>query len=29
MTARLGVVAEVLFTVTWLVAGLWQGSGYL
>jgi hypothetical membrane protein len=29
VTARLGIVAEVLFTVTWLVAGLWQGSGYL
>jgi Protein of unknown function (DUF998) len=28
MTARLGIVAEVLFTVTWLVAELWQGSGY-
>jgi hypothetical membrane protein len=28
MTSRLGIVAEVLFTVTWLVAELWQGSGY-
>ena len=28
MTARLGIVAEVIFTVTWLVAALWQGSGY-
>lgn len=28
MTARMGIVAQVLFTITWLIAELWQGAGY-